>query len=54
MNDAQRDAIRKQLDKRTKDATKTEQSARKFLIDGGFYTPEGKLTPAYGGKKKSA
>jgi len=52
--DAQRDAIKKMIDKHTKDVTESKEKARQSLIKEGFYTSDGNLTEQYGGKKKSA
>jgi hypothetical protein len=40
------------MDKWTREATKSPQAAREHLVRDGFYTKDGKLTPAYGGKAK--
>ncbi len=50
MTQAQREAIRNELARWTAEATVDKRTARKHLIEGGFYTQDGKLAPAYGGK----
>jgi hypothetical protein len=52
MTQAQRDAIREALNRWTREATKSPEAARDHLIRDGFYTEDGKLTPAYGGRAK--
>jgi hypothetical protein len=52
--EAQRAAIKKMIDDHTRDVTTSKEKARQSLIREGFYTPDGKLTEQYGGKKKSA
>jgi hypothetical protein len=49
MTQAQRDAIRQELNRWTKEATATRATAREHLIREGFYTEDGKLAPIYGG-----
>ncbi len=48
MTDAQRKAIQKIL-KREGARKVTRESALKRLIEGGFLTPSGELSPNYGG-----
>ena len=50
MTHAQRQAIREELARWTAEAVKDPTTARRQLIEGGFYTEKGKLTPEYGGK----
>lgn len=51
MNETELDRIRKALQARVKEASKDPDKARARLVDEGFYTPNGKLTPLYGGRK---
>lgn len=50
MTQAQRDAIREELARWTAEAVKNRRTARQHLIEAGFYTDKGNLTPEYGGK----
>jgi hypothetical protein len=37
------------LRRATRKICRTKESARKFLVDHGYHTPDGKLTKRYGG-----
>lgn len=53
MTHAQRnEAIRKLIERRTKENTASRQAAREALIEDGIYTKEGKLRAEYGGDPK--
>ncbi len=54
MNDGDRDAIRQALAARVSEAINHPDKAKARLVEEGFYTKKGKLTPQYGGRKTSA
>lgn len=54
MTEAQRDAIRKTLQDRVKEAAEQPDKARARLVREGFYTESGDLTVTYGGKRVSS
>jgi len=49
--DAQRAAIKQMIERHTRTAVATKESARASLVKEGVYTKAGKLTEAFGGKK---
>ena len=54
MDEAERDIIRKALAARVKEATQNPEKAKARLVEEGFYTTTGNLTPQYGGRKIAA
>jgi hypothetical protein len=51
MRESDRDAIRQALAERVSEAINQPDKAKARLVQEGFYTKEGKLTPQYGGQK---
>lgn len=54
MDEKERAIIREALAKRTAEAAKSPEAAKARLVREGFYTPNGQLTPEYGGKRVAA
>jgi hypothetical protein len=54
MDETEREIIRKALAARVKEATQNPDKARARLVEEGFYTASGNLTPQYGGRKVAA
>jgi len=54
MDDQAREHIRAALAKRVTEATKHPDRALERLVQEGFYTPRGQLTPQFGGRKVAA
>lgn len=50
MNEAERQAIRAMLKRRSDEKTQTQEMARQWLIDEGLYDGDGELKPQYGGR----
>lgn len=50
MNEADRQAIRAMLKRRSDEKTKTQETARQWLIDEGLYDGDGELKSQYGGQ----
>lgn len=53
MNEEQRSAIRKMLERRTSANTQTSTLARQWLTDEGILDEDGELRPEYGGENDS-
>lgn len=51
MDENERDIIRRALDARVKEASQNPDKAKARLVEEGFYTPSGALTPQYGGRR---
>ncbi len=52
MTDQQRAAILKALKEQTEAHEASPLEARAFMLRSGVYTPEGELTPEYGGPEQ--
>jgi hypothetical protein len=50
MNDQERELIAELLRRRLAERTRTEQDARRWLIDEQIYDGDGKLRPQFGGE----
>ncbi|AFL50664.1 hypothetical protein ABIE78_003541 [Sinorhizobium fredii] len=50
MNEAERQAIRAMLKRRSDEKTQTPEMARQWLIEEGLYDGDGDLKPQYGGQ----
>jgi hypothetical protein len=53
MTQHDRDALTKLLQEQTRFHSENPAAARRFLLSTGIYTPEGNLTPEYGGPSQS-
>jgi len=49
MTDIQLEALIALMEKRTEDAAKSPEDARRHLVDAGILSAEGKLAPEYSG-----
>jgi hypothetical protein len=54
MTQHERDALTKLLQEQTRLHSENPAAAREFLLGTGIYTPEGDLTPEYGGPPQRA
>lgn len=53
MNDEQREKLKEFIKKHTEEVCKTPESALAYLVKLGTHTPDGNLTPEYGGPPRT-
>lgn len=53
MTDQKRAAYKRLIERHTRQAVVTKETARESLIKEGIYTAEGKLAPEFGGEERA-